>query len=61
MYEFTYIPCINNACPLRRQVDLLDRLLIIRTTPYALEEMAQIIALRAKVGGCEYACVCVCV
>lgn len=32
-------------------VDLLDRLLIIRTTPYSLEEMIQILAIRAKVTG----------
>mmetsp|Transcript_61053 Transcript_61053/g.164000 ORF Transcript_61053/g.164000 Transcript_61053/m.164000 type:complete len:122 (-) Transcript_61053:1357-1722(-) len=37
----------------RRQVDLLDRLLIIRTCPYTIEEMAQIIALRAKTEGLE--------
>mmetsp|Transcript_61050 Transcript_61050/g.163975 ORF Transcript_61050/g.163975 Transcript_61050/m.163975 type:complete len:197 (-) Transcript_61050:1360-1950(-) len=34
-------------------VDLLDRLLIIRTCPYTIEEMAQIIALRAKTEGLE--------
>jgi len=34
-------------------VDLLDRLLIIRTTPYAIEEMAQIIALRSKTESLE--------
>ena len=34
-------------------VDLLDRLLIIRTTPYSVEEMAQIVALRAKTEGIE--------
>ncbi|KAK9808450.1 hypothetical protein WJX73_006866 [Symbiochloris irregularis] len=32
-------------------VDLLDRLLIIRTSPYTLEEMIQILAIRAKVEG----------
>lgn len=31
-------------------VDLLDRLLIIRTVPYTLEEMIQILAIRAQVG-----------
>ena len=30
-------------------VDLLDRLVIIRTTPYNLEEMVHIIAIRAEV------------
>jgi TIP49 P-loop domain len=45
-------------------VDLLDRMLIIRTMPYSLEEMVQIIAIRATVreprrrGG---VCVCLCV
>eukprot|EP00281_Chroomonas_sp_CCMP1168_P025098 CAMPEP_0206229796 /NCGR_PEP_ID=MMETSP0047_2-20121206/9891_1 /ASSEMBLY_ACC=CAM_ASM_000192 /TAXON_ID=195065 /ORGANISM="Chroomonas mesostigmatica_cf, Strain CCMP1168" /LENGTH=455 /DNA_ID=CAMNT_0053653125 /DNA_START=95 /DNA_END=1462 /DNA_ORIENTATION=- len=34
-------------------VDLLDRLLIIRTTPYSVEEMAQIVALRAKTESIE--------
>jgi RuvB-like protein 1 (pontin 52) len=34
-------------------VDLLDRLLIIRTTPYSVEEMAQIVALRAKTENIE--------
>jgi RuvB-like protein 1 (pontin 52) len=34
-------------------VDLLDRLLIIRTSPYNVEEMAQVIALRAKTEGIE--------
>ena len=29
-------------------VDLLDRMLIIRTMPYSVEEMTQIIAIRAK-------------
>lgn len=31
-------------------VDLLDRLLIIRTLPYALEDMIHILAIRAQVG-----------
>ena len=31
-------------------VDLLDRLVIIRTQPYSLEEMVQILAIRAQVG-----------
>ena len=30
-------------------VDLLDRLVIIRTQPYSLEEMVQILAIRAQV------------
>lgn len=30
-------------------VDLLDRLLIIRTLPYTMEEMVQILAIRAQV------------
>ena len=29
-------------------VDLLDRMLIIRTMPYSLEEMQQIVAIRAE-------------
>ena len=29
-------------------VDLLDRMLIVRTMPYALEEMIQIISIRAE-------------
>jgi RuvB-like protein 1 (pontin 52) len=39
-------------------VDLLDRLVIIRTLPYTPQEMVQIIAIRAQVGkgGC---CLCV--
>lgn len=32
-------------------VDLLDRLVIIRTTPYTLEESMQILAIRAQVEG----------
>ena len=32
-------------------LDLLDRLLIIRTLPYTLEEMKEIIRIRAKVEG----------
>jgi RuvB-like protein 1 (pontin 52) len=36
-------------------VDLLDRLLIIRTMPYAVEEMVQILAIRAKTEGIETA------
>merc|ERR1712216_874603 len=38
----------RTACPW-----ILDRLLIIRTSPYNLEEMAQVIALRAKTEGIE--------
>jgi RuvB-like protein 1 (pontin 52) len=34
-------------------VDLLDRLLIIRTIPYTLEEIGAIIAIRAKIEGLE--------
>ena len=34
-------------------VDLLDRLLIIRTIPYTLEEIGAIIGIRAKVEGLE--------
>jgi len=30
-------------------VDLLDRLMIIRTTPYNLAELVQILAIRAKI------------
>lgn len=30
-------------------VDLLDRLLIIRTLPYSIEEIVQILAIRAQV------------
>ena len=36
-------------------VDLLDRLLIIRTLPYMLEEMTQIINIRASVEGISIA------
>ena len=32
-------------------VDLLDRLVIIRTLPYTPQEMVQILAIRAQVGG----------
>ncbi len=32
-------------------VDLLDRLVIIRTLPYTLSEMVQILAIRAQVEG----------
>merc|ERR1711934_1128593 len=41
------------VCPHGMPVDLLDRLLIIRTSPYNVEEMAQVIALRAKTEGIE--------
>merc|ERR1712100_57006 len=34
-------------------VDLLDRMLIIRTMPYSVEEMTQIIAIRAQTEGIE--------
>jgi RuvB-like protein 1 (pontin 52) len=34
-------------------VDLLDRMLIIRTMPYALDEMIQIVAIRAETEGME--------
>lgn len=30
-------------------VDLLDRLLIVRTLPYSIQEMVQILAIRAQV------------
>jgi len=39
-------------------VDLLDRLLIIRTLPYTPQEMVQILALRAQVMGTLVVCVC---
>jgi RuvB-like protein 1 (pontin 52) len=32
-------------------VDLLDRLMIIRTIPYGLEEIVQIVAIRAQIEG----------
>lgn len=34
-------------------VDLLDRVLIIRTIPYTLEEIAVIVSIRAKTEGLE--------
>jgi DNA helicase TIP49 (TBP-interacting protein) len=34
-------------------VDLLDRVLIIRTIPYTLEEIGVIVGIRAKVEGIE--------
>ena len=34
-------------------VDLLDRMLIIRTMPYALDEMVQIVAIRAETESIE--------
>mmetsp|Transcript_25236 Transcript_25236/g.55951 ORF Transcript_25236/g.55951 Transcript_25236/m.55951 type:complete len:457 (-) Transcript_25236:43-1413(-) len=34
-------------------VDLLDRMLIIRTMPYSLEEMVQIVSIRAETEGLE--------
>lgn len=37
------------ASPHGIPVDLLDRLVIIRTQPYTLEEMVQILAIRAQV------------
>mmetsp|Transcript_7946 Transcript_7946/g.15461 ORF Transcript_7946/g.15461 Transcript_7946/m.15461 type:complete len:456 (-) Transcript_7946:234-1601(-) len=39
------------AAPHGLPVDLLDRLVIIRTLPYSLPEMVQILALRAQVEG----------
>jgi RuvB-like protein 1 len=40
-------------------VDLLDRMLIIRTMPYSLEEMIQIIGIRATVSThCTYELYC---
>ena len=35
-------------------VDLLDRMLVIRTLPYSLEEMVQIIAIRAATEGIKF-------
>ncbi len=32
-------------------IDLLDRLMIIRTTPYSLAETVQILAIRAQIEG----------
>ena len=34
-------------------VDLLDRMLIVRTMPYSVEEMIQIVSIRANVEGIE--------
>jgi RuvB-like protein 1 (pontin 52) len=34
-------------------IDLLDRMLIVRTLPYSLEEMVQILAIRAQAEGLE--------
>ena len=34
-------------------VDLLDRMLIVRTMPYSVEEMVQIMSIRASVEGVE--------
>jgi RuvB-like protein 1 (pontin 52) len=34
-------------------VDLLDRMLIVRTMPYSVEEMVQIVSIRAQVEGLE--------
>jgi len=34
-------------------VDLLDRMLIVRTMPYTVEEMIQIMSIRAEVEGIE--------
>lgn len=39
------------AAPHGIPVDLLDRLVIIRTLPYTLEEIMQILAIRAQVRG----------
>jgi RuvB-like protein 1 len=36
-------------------VDLLDRMLIIRTMPYSLEEMVQIVSIRAETEGIQVA------
>merc|ERR1712216_1115057 len=41
------------VCPHGMPVDLLDRLLIIRTMPYSLEEMVQILTIRAKTENIE--------
>ncbi|CAM9937867.1 unnamed protein product, partial [Choristocarpus tenellus] len=35
-------------------VDLLDRMLIIRTMPYSLEEMTQIVSIRAEAESIEF-------
>ena len=35
-------------------MDLLDRVTIIRTLPYTVEEMATIIGIRAKTEGARY-------
>lgn len=52
----------RGVCPIRGTdilsphgipVDLLDRMLIVRTTPYELEEMTQILAIRAATEGIE--------
>ena len=32
-------------------VDLLDRLMIVRTMPYSLQEIVQILAIRAQIEG----------
>ena len=40
----------DTAGPHGIPVDLLDRLVIIRTLPYTLEESVQILAIRAQVG-----------
>ncbi len=37
-------------------VDLLDRMLIIRTMPYALEEMGAIIEIRSQAESIEVSC-----
>jgi hypothetical protein len=41
-------------------VDLLDRLVIIRTLPYTPQEMVQILAIRAQVGAGVPASWCSC-
>jgi RuvB-like protein 1 (pontin 52) len=41
----------DTVCPHGIPIDLLDRVMIIRTTPYSMEEIIQIAAIRASVEG----------
>jgi RuvB-like protein 1 (pontin 52) len=41
----------NHESPHGIPTDLLDRILIVRTLPYSLQEMVDIISLRAKIEG----------
>ncbi|KAG2386144.1 hypothetical protein C9374_002590 [Naegleria lovaniensis] len=52
--ESTLAPIVIFATN-RANFDLLDRLLIIKTSPYRLQEIVQIIALRAKTEGIQLA------